>query len=199
MPLLLSDTARLRALRLESCSQWRRDSSGIRSLPRRSGDPSPRRRESSGRSAARRGVRPRGKPARAQARGPSGSRAILRHPAEAIRPHPGRSGLRGRWARVVDPSGRRFPLPRRLSVRPRQAPRCTAAVGDEAFGGSAQPQSPLPLGAAGGCFLAGPPKTSASPPGFLEQRETFQEELPSRKSSANGGPAPTSVASPCFP
>lgn len=141
----------------------------------------------------RRGVGLGAKPARAQARGPSGSRRHLAPSREAIRPHPGRSGLRGRWARVVEPLGTSvFPPSRRLSVRPRQAPRCTPAVGNEAFGGSRTTSVPFASRRCGAASWPGPPKTSSLAARLLRTarnlpgRAPFQEEL--RKSGARSLP-----------
>lgn len=161
-----------------------RDSS-VRSLPRDRAT-SPERRESSGKCDAAAWAQGQSRPGRRRA-GPQAPGTILRRrgrrsvPILAVRGC--EVGGLGSWS----PSGRRFSLPRGDSpcvlVRPRAALRPS---GMRHSAVPAPPQSPLPLRAAGLLLGRAHRRPPASPPGFLEQRETFQEEL--RKSGARSLP-----------
>ena len=179
------------ALGLETCDSKAavnggRDSS-VRSLLR-DGATSPHRRENSGKSDAPAWAQWQ-RLSRAQARGPSGSGHHLEPSREAIHPHPGRSGLRGRWARVVEPLRTSvFPPSWRLSGRPRQASRWTQAVGNEAFRGFRRTSVPFAFPRCGAASWPGPPKTSSLSARFLKTARNLPGSAPEVR-----GPLPTSV------
>lgn len=161
-----------------------RDSS-VRSLPRDRAT-SPGRRESSGKCDAPAWAQGQSRPGRRRA-GPQGPGTILSRrgrrsiPILAVRGY--EVGGLGSWS----PSGRRFfPPLRRLSGRPRLPRAALRPSGMRHSAVPAQPRFPLPLRAAGLLVGRARRRPPASPPGFLEQRETFQEEL--RKSGARSLP-----------
>lgn len=168
-----------------------RDSS-VRSLPRDRAT-SPERRESSGKCDAPAWAQGQSRPGRRRA-GPQGPGTILSRrgrrsiPILAVRGY--EVGGLGSWS----PSGRRFfPPLRRLSGRPRQAPRCTPAVGNEAFGGSRTTSVPFASPRCGAACWPGPPKTSSLAARFLRTARNLPGRAPQVR-----GPLPTSVAPPCF-
>lgn len=176
-------------LGLEACDSTAAVTGGrdspVRPLPRDRAT-SPQRRESSGKCDAPAWAQWQSRPGRRRA-GPQGPGTVVSRRGRRSIPIlavPGYEvGGLGSWS----PSGRRFSLPCGDSpgvlVRPRAGLRPS---GMRQSAVPAPPQFPLPLRAAGLLLGRAHRRPPASPPGFLEQRETFQEEL--RKSGARSLP-----------